>query len=130
MNIRDSLVNIGDRFREICPTVWMDNVIKDSKNKIITDVRYPNEADIIYHNPRGLVIRVIRDEVKSETGSPAETPLLKFDQKISHQHEGPVYQKNIPYHYIIRNNGNIEDFKIKAQDDLLEFILSKWKYFV
>lgn len=44
MTVRQALQFIGDGFRKIQPTVWMDIAFRDaSKPRIISDVRYVNE---------------------------------------------------------------------------------------
>ena len=47
---RDLLINIGTKFREIDPDVWINYVIKktsDNKNYILDDLRFQNELDIL-----------------------------------------------------------------------------------
>ena len=50
---RDLLINIGTKFREIDPDVWVNYIINKTKYKkycIIDDVRYQNEVDILLQN--------------------------------------------------------------------------------
>ena len=43
-SVRESLQFIGDGFRTICPTIWIDLVFRNPNQKtIISDVRYVNE---------------------------------------------------------------------------------------
>jgi hypothetical protein len=131
MCVRDALVNIGDRFREIYSNIWIDIIFnKNNNNKIITDVRYENEIYMIKNNSKGLIIRVIRDSEFKESGDNSEISLLKFDKKILDNYEGPGYKINSIYDYIIRNNGTIEEYENNIVMNLLPFILNKWKFFI
>jgi hypothetical protein len=44
MTVRASLQLIGEFFRKIKPTVWIDLALKGNSNKVISDCRYINEA--------------------------------------------------------------------------------------
>lgn len=43
MSVRKALQFIGDGFRQIQGSIWLDLTFRDNQNKIISDVRYPNE---------------------------------------------------------------------------------------
>ncbi len=43
MTVRKALQFIGDGFRQIQPTIWLDLAFRDHKDKILSDVRYVNE---------------------------------------------------------------------------------------
>lgn len=131
MCVRDALINIGDRFREICPNIWIDIVLnKNNNNKVITDVRYENEVFAIKKNPKALIIRVLRKSEFKETGNNSEISLLKFDKRILDNYEGVGDKINSQYDYIIRNDGTIKEYEDNININLLPFILSKWKFFV
>jgi hypothetical protein len=132
MNIRDAMNNIGDRFREICPNIWIHLAFLQStkEGKIVTDVRYPNEAFFIKNDMKGINIKVLRNEVYKNDGHRSETSLLEYDKKIPQDFEGFVYLPESPYDYILRNDGNREELEIKVNTQLAPFILKKWKYFI
>lgn len=44
MNVRQALQFIGDGFRKIKASIWIDLMFRNTGNKIISDVRYINEA--------------------------------------------------------------------------------------
>lgn len=129
-DIRWALCNIGDRFREINPDVWIDiALLNNKKDKVITDVRYPNEAIKIHNNPKGLVVKIIRQEFEKSDGHRSETSMLEFDKYLSQDYEGPLVDNRIPYDFLLRNDGSKEDIKVKIHTKLVPFILDKWKYF-
>jgi hypothetical protein len=131
MNVRDALINIGNRFREIDPDVWINIISTNNKNKIITDVRYLNEAIGIRKNPKGLVVRVIRSEYRKTDGSDSEINLIKYDSLLgNHEYEGEVSDKEIPYDFVIQNNGSFNNLEDKVKNKLFPFIMNKWKYFI
>ena len=47
MSVREGLQFIGDGFRKIKSSIWIDLMFRQALNKIISDVRYINEADRI-----------------------------------------------------------------------------------
>ncbi len=130
-NVREALCNIGDRFREIDSEVWLDiALLNNKKDKIVTDVRYPNEAYEIQKNPLGLVIKIIRPGFEMKEGHQSETSMLEFDEKIPYNFEGPYMDPSSPYDYIIINNEDEELLKEKIQEQVIPWILDKWKYFI
>lgn len=48
MPVRQSLQFIGDGFRKIKSTIWIDLTFRDKLDKIISDVRYLNEAERVF----------------------------------------------------------------------------------
>jgi len=130
-NVRGALCKIGDRFREIDGGVWIDiALLNNSKDKIITDVRYPNEAYEIHKNASGLVIKIIRPGFETKEGHRSETSMLEFDDKIPCKFEGPCMDPDIPYDYILRNDSDKEELKEKIHEQIVPWILKKWKYFI
>lgn len=130
-NIRDALCNIGDRFREINKEAWVDiALLNNNKNKVITDIRYPNEAFKIYNNTKGIVIKIIRPDFEKQKGHRSETSMLEIDRYLpGDYYEGILNDSRLPYNFLLRNDGSIEELKIKIQTKVLPFILDKWKYF-
>lgn len=70
---------------------------------IITDVRFPNEANAILQN-KGGVIRVERDNLDSDDCHFSETALDTFDS----------------FDYVIKNNGTLEDLYNQVVDFVKE----------
>lgn len=129
MNVRSALINIGDRFREICPTVWIDIAMRRGCDKIISDVRYQNEAEMINEDPRGFVVRVRRPSRKTQVDDPSETSLLKFDSMFDEKFEGPTRKSGVPFDFMLLNDGNLDDLEVKVRTLLLPRVLDRWIYF-
>ncbi|MFW5794549.1 MAG: hypothetical protein ACOCV1_03590 [Bacillota bacterium] len=130
MSVREALNNIGDRFREVCPNVWIDIALNSSGNKIVTDVRYSNEISEIKKRYHSLIIKIIRPSFSKEKGHRSETSFIEIDKSIPNNLEGPCSEyNNVPYDYIIRNNGDLKDLEEKVKYKLLPFVLNRWKFF-
>lgn len=88
-----------DICRHIIPTYHLDIVIKkiqDSpdKNFIITDIRFPNEGDLVLDELGGSVVRIVRDTISDENidrTHKSETAMLdwgRFTDVIDNQQDG------------------------------------------
>lgn len=89
--------------RQIHPDVWVNSLFEGLgpyDHRIITDVRFPNEADAIKRNG-GVNIRVIRDI--GTTGDIAT-------------HASETALDDYPFDYIIDNSGTIEELTLKIKD--------------
>lgn len=112
---REIMQGVGDKMRQIVPSIWMDTVFystipqelaKGYDCLVVSDVRYPNEADKI-HEVGGTVVKIIRDAggVDVGTSHPSETSMLNYTN----------------YDFLIDNNGSFEDF-FKKIDAMMEEI--------
>lgn len=79
---RDMWIGIGNKLREMWPSVWIDYAIKGVKADIIiiSDLRFENEA-IAIREIGGMLIKIIRDVPRGTDA--AETSLL--DWTVWHQ---------------------------------------------
>lgn len=80
--------------------VWVDALFKSpsSGRVVVTDVRFPNEADAIRRRG-GVVARVTRPGVRPVNAHRSETALDNFD-----------------FDFIVKNDGTVEDLKDRAQE--------------
>ena len=129
MGVREALINIGDRFREICPSIWLDLVMNSIDDKIVSDVRYPNEAWTVFGSATGYVLRIHRDSC-DVLDNPSETSLLPYDEIVGPSYEGPIHDDRAPYPYYLKNNGTVEELEFKLKHDVLPDVLRKWRYFI
>ena len=135
-------VDIAQRFK-VCPTTISDikhgrkwsHVGKNSytlnpivpqqpPNWIITDVRFPNEADAIKQR-NGILIRVNRDLVIGEDDFGYTRVSINQAEKdgiIDPQHESETALDDYKFDYIIDNNGTIEELTEKVKVILKEII--------
>ncbi len=112
---REILQGIGEKMREVYPTIWIDTVFNVTIPQlvkqgfdcfVISDVRYPNEADKI-HKEGGVVVKVTREGSGVTVGQ-------------SHSSENAMknYQN---FDFILENNGSFETYYEKL-DRLMEEI--------
>ncbi len=128
MNVRMGLINVGDRFREIKEDCWISLALRAPGNKIISDVRYQNEAWLT--RKTGILIRVHRPGLEV-LDDPSETDLLLYDRELlSMGLEGEINRENIPYHFFIINDGTIDDLKRKIEDVVVPSIEKSLKFFL
>jgi hypothetical protein len=91
----------SDCFRNIIgEDVWVKKMIKNlqtckNTNVVISDVRFPNEADLI-KKTNGVIVYINRDLISSTD-----------KRSVSHISETAI--DSIKYDYIINNNGSIKD---------------------
>ena len=78
-----------------------ENSDKQYENWIVTDCRFPNEAESI-NQKNGIVIRVNSDRCNNEDKHPSETALDDYDK----------------FNYVIENNGTLEELLYKVRDIL------------
>lgn len=104
MTNRELLQRLGDGMRkEVHPDFWtkiaeqqLKECVEEGTMFFVTDVRYPNEAELI-RRYGGIVVQIKRDEVEPPEGHidhPSERPL------------DPEYVDEIIY-----NNGTLEDLR-------------------
>jgi hypothetical protein len=77
MNVRKSLQFIGDGFRQIRPTVWLDLALRGNEPRIISDVRYINEFRRV-HEEGGLNILVGRTEKLNDDPNASEAQIKPY----------------------------------------------------
>lgn len=132
MNVREALINIGDRFREIKTNCWIDLAMENSSiNKLITDVRYEDELEKVVE--RGWVIRVCKPNNKT-LNHITETALVKYDSLcLTAGIEGKLpdsLREQVPYHYFILNDGSLGDLERKVRDVMVPGLKASMKFFL
>lgn len=141
MPVRGALQFIGDGFRKIKGTIWLDLMrrqLEETGNPatIISDVRYINELRWI-KNLGGINILVARpDKLNNDpNGSEAQIrPLVEWAIKGGEDLNmhivkcivGPVEAANL-LDYVIINNGSMQDLYGKADRLLIPFINETFK---
>lgn len=83
--------------------IWIETAFSRaaSSNIVVTDVRFPNEADAI-RSRAGVVVRITRNGVGPRNDHASELALVDY-----------------PFDYYIENNGTIEDLHAKVVRTLL-----------
>ena len=112
---REILQNVGEKMREIWPSIWVDTVFNTTIPElqkegfdifVISDVRYPNEGDRV-HEHGGLVVRIDRDQSGVTVGQDhsSETAMSNYGD----------------FDFTIDNNSSFDEFYNKL-DCLMEEI--------
>ena len=97
---------LGEALRQLIGTdVWVMPIINHpAKYKVISDVRYPNEADAI-QKAGGIVIRLERSELSRLSTLLGDTRNL--------EHESETALDNYFFKYRIINDGSLEDLGVE-----------------
>jgi hypothetical protein len=101
-NMREILINFGEKIKLLGNGVWVKHVSKmlDKDNlNIITDLRYPEELNYLKKHNRVHVVKIT---------SRYTDDLYKFD--------------NLPYDYLIKNTGNLDDFRWEVEDKMSQVL--------
>jgi hypothetical protein len=96
---RKLLQDVGMAFRAYDDNIWVDKTassLDDQSTYVFTDVRFSNEAHYIKTTRNGIIIRVVRPELKLGP---------------THQHISESGQKDIEVDYTVINDGTIEDLR-------------------
>jgi hypothetical protein len=143
MTVRQALQFIGDGFRKIRPTIWLDLTFRDTTAKVISDGRYVNEFSRV-HEEEGLNILIGRpDKLNNDpNGSEAQIkpfvewalnnlpPEKKFinlrgwDVPHAHLHKSPFPQGFEKFRIFIRNDGTKDDLYQLVDEQLVPFVES------
>lgn len=133
MNMRKSLQFIGDGFRQIKPSIWIDIALRDeSKQLVVSDARYINEAKVI-REKGGINVIIYREGYLNNDPNPSESqirPLVQYC--LAGQFEGIINHKDHEpygleyYDLFLKNNGTLNDLYKKLDNILIPFVESKY----
>jgi len=134
MTVRKSLQFIGDGFRKIKSTIWLDLVFKETDPIIISDVRYINEF-LRVKEAGGMNILVGRTDKLSEDPNGSEAlirPYVKwcldtFDGVDVASLENYRSMSGAPQHMdkfdlFVKNDGTIEDLHKTIDEFVMPFV--------
>lgn len=130
--VRDGLQQIGDGFRKIKSSIWIDLAFRDNVDKIISDVRYINELKKI-NSLGGFNILVVRPDMINDdpNGSEAQlkplaewaitNPEIAFPSVAIQDNMIEDYPDGLQYvDLILLNDGDVESLKRKI-DSMFPF---------
>lgn len=136
MNVRDSLIFIGDGFRQIQPQIWVERCFKKSKYPVIlSDGRYFSELRKV-RELGGINVLVYRDGFLNDVKNASESelkPLIEFyiDSGIDGPTSEYLYNRIVPLEevrlvdYFIRNDSDLNSLYNKIDKNLVPFIQRK-----
>lgn len=94
------------------------NFTKFKPNWIVTDVRFPNEADAI-RTRRGIIIRVNRNDYIFNKEGERIIPTKEYQNVMVSDHSSETALDDYTFDYVIDNDGSIEDLITKVKSILL-----------
>jgi uridine kinase len=108
MNVRQALQMIGDGFRKVKNSVWIDKVLNKMQNVIITDGRYLNEAKAIKEKD-GIVILIDRPSHRNADQNDSEKIMGEASDYFGNKDaNGIIADSNYPmFDYYIKNDSNL-----------------------
>jgi hypothetical protein len=125
MNVRRSLQWIGDGFRQIRASIWIDKLFTNHKhNVIISDGRYFSELDAVRER-KGINVAIWRPGFENDIDHPSEAQLKPEIDKLRGLGigSGPVDEvDDSVFDYFLVNNGSVEDLYKKVENELLPFV--------
>ena len=116
---RDGLNALGKERREVDRDYWTKKTITAAGRLLITDVRWPHEADVV-HQAKGFLIRVEADKAVLRQRVEAE-----FHSHIDNHFESQMdgYGK---WDFVVKNNGTYEELEVQIQKVAAE-IRRRWR---
>ena len=131
VNVRKGLQNIGDGFREIVDDVWIQIALRDeSKNQILSDGRYINEAKTVFEKG-GVNVLVYRPGFINDDPNKSESQIRPIVEWFKDNHsEGEITApcgSGAPYgcqyyHYFFINDGDIDRLQWKVKYQLATYL--------
>lgn len=115
----------------IHPNIWINALFADidkelnanpnynKKGFIITDVRFPNEADAIKKH-KGINIRIERNDYIFDENGKRIIPTKEYINTNNKQHESETALDNYKFDYVINNNGTINNLVDKVKEILIK----------
>lgn len=131
LNVRKSLQQIGDGFRKIQSDVWINIVMRNNINCILSDGRYINEAIAIKEN-YGFNILFWRKDFENDDPNPSESQIKPFvDYCLKYREEGPLMHEDMAFpnleyfDFFLKNDGSLDDLYGKIDKFLVPCLKSK-----
>lgn len=127
-NVRESLMFIGDGFRQINPRVWVDWLFRDfpKQNLIISDGRYFSECHAVKERG-GINIAVWRPGFENDIEHPSESQLKPEISRLVRKYgkSGPVNDSEY-FDWLLLNDGSLSDLFNLVETDVLYYIKDKY----
>ena len=128
-NVRHSLMFIGDGFRQIKPSTWVELLFNKfpGENLVISDGRYFSECDAV-RNRKGINIAVWRKDYENDIEHPSESQLKPdiMALKEAIPKGGEVTIKDSPFDWFLVNDDTVERIYERIDQDLLPYIKKRF----
>lgn len=153
MPVRQALQFIGDGFRKIKASIWIDLLVRDKTPRIVSDSRYVNELKAV-HESGGFNILVVRPDRINDDPNGSEAQMRPFADCVMQlaKAKGGRYMRSYPaswipalrgkdgfgydflpegweyLHYVVVNSGTKEDLYREVDEHLVQAIDIHLKY--
>lgn len=117
---------LRDTFHE---NIWTDSLERRASTAtapvVVSDVRFPNELDVIKRT-HGVVVRVVRGDYPewwnyaADANAGNKEARVMMETKFAHVHRSEWSLAGSDVDYVIKNNGTIEELRNKVE------VLYKW----
>ncbi len=126
--VRQALMFIGDGFRQIQPTIWIDTLYREhsSDNLVISDGRYDSELDSVKERD-GMTILVWRPGHENDIKHASEAQLVPHLEKLKKYKSGPVNDPDIPFDWFLINDGSVSALRHKVDSQLIPHIQNRFE---
>lgn len=134
MPVREALQFIGDGFRKIKASIWIDLMFRQALNKIISDVRYINEADRIVQE-NGFNLLVAHPERLNDDPNGSEAQIRPYaawclQNMLTSGDPNTIDAPDKPesmhlFSYFILNNGTVADVYSVVDTQIIPMIKTK-----
>lgn len=116
--VRQALQFIGDGFRQIKGSIWIDIMFRDKKTpRIVSDCRYVNELRAVKQHG-GFVILVVRPDMINDDPNGSEAQMRPFAQyALDLSDERPEGWELVDM--VVINNGDMQDLYKHIDDAVL-----------
>lgn len=123
--VRHSLQFIGDGFRQIKPSIWVDWLFRFYENQdiIISDGRYYSECDAVKAKG-GINIGVWRPGHENSIQHPSESQLKPEIDKLKEimPAGGKIDQVESAFDWFLVNDGSLEDLYATIDNELIPYL--------
>jgi len=139
--VRQSLQKIGDEFRQIKPSVWIDLIFRRNESLVISDGRYMSEVKAV-KDRGGVSILLWRPGFENEINHPSESQIKSYiDWCVKYAMEGEIhpawgaakdaFEEPIPkpadlFDLFIINDGSINDLYTKVDKIIIPYVEKKY----
>lgn len=129
LNARQCLIGIGDGFRQMKPTIWIERAFENQNtHQVLSDIRYVNESNFIRDVKGGVTILLWRKGYTNDLPNASEQDLVPFVKKCLYLNvEGKLHKNvEVPFDYFIRNEGSLEELYNKIKNLIIPDLMDRW----
>jgi len=131
MTIRRALMWIGDGFRQIRASIWIDKLFEKHSpvdaHLVISDGRYLSELQAATDR-EGINVAIHRPSHGNDIDHPSEAQLKPYIDALAERYHKsrPVSDPDSPFDYFLLNASSLDDLYDTIEDSLIPFIKERF----